>query len=900
MSTISTNVYAEVILGNGTYTSPLTIDAGVYVEPTGSTGITAVYVPAGYSGASLANSGLVEGGQGGGIGMDLQAPATLTNNAGGTIEGGTVYGFEGTARGGAAVQALDGTLSNQGYIGGGISDAADGGVGVVAVGGTLTNGNLLLEQRGDIYGGASFAAAGDGGAGLYLTAGSQLDNVVGQIKGGEAYGTGGAGVVATGSDTTVTNDSFVNGGKGFSSSDGSGGVGVQLSSNATLVNGSQIIGGAASGSGNGGAAVDLTSGSTFNNYGNLSGGSAYTGTGGAGVIASGAGTTVTSDDVINGGSSFIFYAGNTTGGVGVDLSSDATMTNDGRIIGGFSTRGTDGTGGDGAYVASGASLTNKDTITGGYGISGGAGALVTSGGTLNNDYKILGGRSYSANGGTSTGAGGAGIVASGSGSTVTNSGTITGGMGTGTFSGGIGVDLSANATLTTTAATSSDSSSGNVYGGASAGGTGGDGADVASGARLFESNYVEGGAGINGGAGAVVTSGAHLGDYFTVLGGAASSGLGGAGIVATGPSTTVTSYGWSGGGASVDGNGGAGLELYSNATFTNNDWIFGGNSTNGSGGVGVYLDGGTLITSYLIQGGYQGATQADAVQFGAAESSLVVESGASFSGAIGGFKVGDTIDISNLTPSQVADDFNDESDTLVTPTDGTLQFQGNFAGEAFEFTSIDNGAGTQITITSTACFRRGTRITTALGEVAIEDLSIGDSVRTWGGTLRPIRWIGRRRYSRVVATGNKDVLPIRIDAGALGNGLPRRDLWVSPEHGLLIDGVLIPARALQNGVSIVQDVAAVEVHYLHLEFAAHEVIYAEGAPSESYVDEERRLCFDNAAEYRALYPQAIFETRRFCAPRIEEGALIEAVRWRLATGVTGRSTTIERHYRFGT
>jgi hypothetical protein len=455
-------------------------------------------------------------------------------------------------------------------------------------------------------------------------------------------------------------------------------------------------------------------------------------------------------------------------------------------------------------------------------------------------------------------------------------------MGTGTFSGGVGVDLSANATLTTTAATSSDSSSGNVYGGASAGGTGGDGADVASGARLFESNYVEGGAGTNGGAGAVVTSGAHLGDYFTVLGGAASSGLGGAGIVATGPSTTVTSYGWSGGGASVDGNGGAGLELYSNATFTNNDWIFGGDSTNGSGGVGVYLDGGTLITSYLIQGGYHGATQADAVQFGAAQSLLVVESGAIFSGDIGGFTIGDTIDITNLTPSQVAGDFNRESDTLVTPADGTLQFEGNFAGEAFEFTSIDNGAGTQITITSTACFRRGTRITTALGEVAIEDLSIGDSVRTWGGTLRPIRWIGRRRYSRVAATGNKDVLPIRIDAGALGNGLPRRDLWVSPEHGLLIDGVLIPARALQNGVSIVQDVAAVEVHYLHLEFAAHEVIYAEGAPSESYVDEERRLCFDNAAEYRALYPQASFETRQFCAPRIEEGALIEAVRWRLA------------------
>jgi len=99
---------------------------------------------------------------------------------------------------------------------------------------------------------------------------------------------------------------------------------------------------------------------------------------------------------------------------------------------------------------------------------------------------------------------------------------------------------------------------------------------------------------------------------------------------------------------------------------------------------------------------------------------------------------------------------------------------------------------------------------------------------------------------------------------------------------MFIDGMLIPAAALVNGVSIEQEESVDEVSYFHLEFDAHEMIFAEGAASESFVDDESRQMFDNAAEYVRLYPNAERVRARFCAPRVEDGEELEAVRRRLA------------------
>ncbi len=95
-----------------------------------------------------------------------------------------------------------------------------------------------------------------------------------------------------------------------------------------------------------------------------------------------------------------------------------------------------------------------------------------------------------------------------------------------------------------------------------------------------------------------------------------------------------------------------------------------------------------------------------------------------------------------------------------------------------------------------------------------------------------------------------------------------------------LDGMLIPARALVNGETIIQE-TDVEVNYVHLELDSHDVIFAEGALSESFVDDDSRAHFDNAPEYPRLYPDAVAVPACFCAPRVEDGALLEAVRLRL-------------------
>lgn len=170
------------------------------------------------------------------------------------------------------------------------------------------------------------------------------------------------------------------------------------------------------------------------------------------------------------------------------------------------------------------------------------------------------------------------------------------------------------------------------------------------------------------------------------------------------------------------------------------------------------------------------------------------------------------------------------------------------------------------------CFLEGTRIATPAGEVAIETLQAGDLVLTAEGAAVPVRWVGRQ----TVATRFADplrTLPVRIAAGALGEGLPRRDLLVSPSHALGLDGVLAEAAALVNGTTIARLRKAElpeRFTYYHVELAAHALLLAEGAPAESFVDHVPRQRFDNAAEHAALHDGAPIKEMalpRACAAR---------------------------------
>ncbi|GAN79176.1 parallel beta-helix repeat (two copies) [Acidocella aminolytica 101 = DSM 11237] len=152
-----------------------------------------------------------------------------------------------------------------------------------------------------------------------------------------------------------------------------------------------------------------------------------------------------------------------------------------------------------------------------------------------------------------------------------------------------------------------------------------------------------------------------------------------------------------------------------------------------------------------------------------------------------------------------------------------------------------------------ACFARGTHIATGRGNVAVEDLVEGDLVLTLDGTLQPIRWIGQRtvdcrRHSRPEA-----ILPVRVRAHAFGPGQPGRDLFLSPDHALFLEGVLIPVKYLMNGDSITQFRCA-RITYYHVELAWHDIILADGLPAETFLDTGNRGVFANGGKTSELHP----------------------------------------------
>ena len=177
------------------------------------------------------------------------------------------------------------------------------------------------------------------------------------------------------------------------------------------------------------------------------------------------------------------------------------------------------------------------------------------------------------------------------------------------------------------------------------------------------------------------------------------------------------------------------------------------------------------------------------------------------------------------------------------------------------------------------CYLKGTRVLTPRGEIPIEDLTAGDLVATRLGGFQPIRWIGEQRFPSHVTP--MDGRPILIKAGALGANIPHRDLRVSPGHSMLVNGVLVYAKLLVNGVTILRDDTPGELHYYQLDLGGHDCILAEGAWSESYADfPGGRRMFHNAADFFEKFPDYVEPTEvSLCLPRPEAGLeLDQAIR----------------------
>lgn len=172
----------------------------------------------------------------------------------------------------------------------------------------------------------------------------------------------------------------------------------------------------------------------------------------------------------------------------------------------------------------------------------------------------------------------------------------------------------------------------------------------------------------------------------------------------------------------------------------------------------------------------------------------------------------------------------------------------------FPFPANINGSDI-ITSPLTFCFAAGTMITTSVGDVAVEDLTREHFVLTASGHATPVKWLGRQTLYRTFSPF-KALGLVRIQSGAFGEDIPNRDLTVTADHGMVLDGLVINASALVNG-STIDFVPRAEMEesfvVYHVETENHEIVLANGAASETFINIPGRKGFDNCDEYIALY-----------------------------------------------
>lgn len=265
-----------------------------------------------------------------------------------------------------------------------------------------------------------------------------------------------------------------------------------------------------------------------------------------------------------------------------------------------------------------------------------------------------------------------------------------------------------------------------------------------------------------------------------------------------------------------------------------------------TGGSVTIENGGTLIAqsvSSTINFGSTSSTITNTVQLDSSSASLST--------------------INNLAPGDVIEFVGntwDTSFTWVENSDGTYKLEGStgdtliasvsFAKKAdgTSYTPADFTASTTTVSyngsTSSAltlsCFLPGTLIRTPSGDRAVEDLEIGDEIVAYQDGIEEVRavtWVGRKSVSVLSNIYDDEAgYPVRILKNAVSEGVPFKDLLVTPEHCLFLDGKFVPARMLVNGRSIFYDRSISTYEYYHVETAPHSVIMADGMLTESFLD----------------------------------------------------------------
>jgi hypothetical protein len=203
-------------------------------------------------------------------------------------------------------------------------------------------------------------------------------------------------------------------------------------------------------------------------------------------------------------------------------------------------------------------------------------------------------------------------------------------------------------------------------------------------------------------------------------------------------------------------------------------------------------------------------------------------------------------------------------------------------GQLYTFTTEANIGGGSVAYAGLACFAAGTVIGTAIGPRAVETLVVGDLIETHDHVPQTLRWIGETRVA-----GDGEHAPIRFATGVIGNDAP---LLVSPNHRFLLGGarvelmfgtdeVLVPAKALVNGQTVSRH-PCTSVSYWHLMFDRHELVWSNGAWSESYyafaatrTQEDRAVVQELAALFARRLPPAPLGRLVRPAVSVHEGRL---------------------------
>lgn len=291
------------------------------------------------------------------------------------------------------------------------------------------------------------------------------------------------------------------------------------------------------------------------------------------------------------------------------------------------------------------------------------------------------------------------------------------------------------------------------------------------------------------------------------------------------------------------------VNLTDGGTFTNGDGLVSllGNTTinfGAGGGTFVANAGGSLLNlSSLNITGFDSSTSK--IEFKGLQTPLAT------------YQISTVPSLFGLFPSQLIQLYGANNNLI-----GSVVVQGNklatgtYNSGSGPLAASQAGGSTVINASppqSAPCFLAQTMIATPEGEKAVSDLVIGDMILSKDGMAMPVRWIGHCKVSTLFADPLR-ALPIRIQAGALGDSLPKRDLLISPDHALLIDGILANAGTLVNGQTIIREEMQDEVFtYYHIEVDDHALILAEGMPAETFIDHVERMAFDNWAEHMAIF-----------------------------------------------